>query len=227
MRHKQRLLQSPNTAEAAPTPLANANAAPQVSQLHGELAGGVLGPDQMADHARTLEQLTTLRESNAHLRAHNRELAEAAARREREAAEARAQLQPLHDKITSLEVALQVEREAVAKAVESAQRAELSMQRLSQRYGAIDLDEYNRVKAEAAQIKVGALWGLSPGRKAWFCRSAPGVLQQRATMQAPAAVLGTHHVAPQSCLKGEPRTLPPCSAAGGSRCRQQGARRRS
>lgn len=141
----------------------------QASQLRGELAGGVLAPEQMADHTRALEQLTTLRESNAHLRAQNRELADAAARREREAAEARAQLQPLQDKITSLEVALQLEREAVAKAVESAQRAESSLQRLSQRYGSIDLDEYNRVKAEAAQMKVGAGFGpAQPWARAWL-----------------------------------------------------------
>jgi hypothetical protein len=53
-------------------------------------------------------------------------------------------------------VALQVEREGVAKAQEAAQRAEASMQRLTQKYGTVDLDEYNRLKAEAAQTKVGA-----------------------------------------------------------------------
>jgi hypothetical protein len=73
---------------------------PQVAQLREELGRGLLSPDEMAEHARALEQLSTLRESNAHLRAQNRELADTAARREREAGEARAQLQPLRDQIT-------------------------------------------------------------------------------------------------------------------------------
>jgi len=72
----------------------------KVTQLRSELAGGLLTPDQVAERERDMEQLTTLRESNAHLRAHNRELTDAAARREREAAQARAQLQPLRDQIT-------------------------------------------------------------------------------------------------------------------------------
>ena len=64
------------------------------------MAGGLLTPDQMAEHQRAVDQLTTLKESNAHLRAHNRELIDTALLKEREAAEARAQLQPLKDQIT-------------------------------------------------------------------------------------------------------------------------------
>ena len=71
-----------------------------MSQLRSEMAGGLLTPDQVADHQRALEQLTTLRESNAHLRAHNRDLADTASKKEQEAAEARQQLQPLKDTIT-------------------------------------------------------------------------------------------------------------------------------
>jgi hypothetical protein len=64
------------------------------------MAHGLLRPEEMADHARTLEQLSTLRESNAHLRTQNRELADTAAQHEREAADAHTQLQPLRDQIT-------------------------------------------------------------------------------------------------------------------------------
>ena len=53
-----------------------------------------------------------------------------------------------------LEVSLQLEREAVAKAHESAVRAEGSLQRLTQRQAVIDLEEYNRVKAEGDKAKV-------------------------------------------------------------------------
>jgi hypothetical protein len=64
------------------------------------MAGGLLSPSELAGRDRALEDLTTLRESNAHLRAHNKELVDAAAAREREAAAAKAQLQPLNDRIT-------------------------------------------------------------------------------------------------------------------------------
>jgi hypothetical protein len=50
---------------------------------------------------------------------------------------------------SQLEVSLQVEREGVASAQQAARRAEASLQRLSQRHGTIDLEEYNRLKAEA------------------------------------------------------------------------------
>ena len=53
-----------------------------------------------------------------------------------------------------LEVSLQLEREAVAKAHESAVRAEGSLQRVTQRQAVIDLEEYNRVKAEGEKAKV-------------------------------------------------------------------------
>jgi hypothetical protein len=71
-----------------------------VTQLRGDLAAGVLSPEDKAGHVRALEQLMTLRESNAHLRAHNKELADEAARCTREAEAALRQLQPLKDQIT-------------------------------------------------------------------------------------------------------------------------------
>ena len=46
----------------------------------------------------------------------------------------------------------------MAKAREAAERAEGSLQKMAARYGSIDLDEYNRVKEELAQAKVG--WGM-------------------------------------------------------------------
>jgi len=51
-----------------------------------------------------------------------------------------------------------LEREAVSKAQQAAQRAEGSLQRLTQRHGTIDLDEYNRLKAEADKTKVSGQW---------------------------------------------------------------------
>jgi hypothetical protein len=41
----------------------------------------------------------------------------------------------------------------VAKAQQAAQRAEGSLQRLTQRHGTIDLDEYNRLKAEGDAVR--------------------------------------------------------------------------
>jgi hypothetical protein len=58
-----------------------------------------------------------------------------------------------------LEVSLQVEREAVTSAQQAVRRAESSLQRLSQRHGTIDLEEYNRLKAEAEGTKVGEAGG--------------------------------------------------------------------
>jgi hypothetical protein len=58
-------------------------------------------------------------------------------------------------KHSELEVAVQAEKEAVAGAQAASKRAEASLQRLTQKYGTVDLDEYNRLKAEAVQMKVG------------------------------------------------------------------------
>jgi len=67
-------------------------------------------------------------------------------------------------------MSLQVEHEGVVKAQEAAQRAETSLERLNQRYGTIDLDEYNRLKAEAAQMKVrGAVARVVYGLLALLC----------------------------------------------------------
>jgi hypothetical protein len=71
-----------------------------VTQLRGDLSSGMLSPDEKAGHARALEQLTTLRESNAHLRVQNKELVGEASRRHKEAEEALKLVQPLKDQIT-------------------------------------------------------------------------------------------------------------------------------
>lgn len=127
-----------------------------MSQLREQLAHGVLTPQQMAEHTATAEQLQTLRESNAHLRTRNRELEDTAARREREAREARAQLQPLQSRLSELEVSMAVERERAAKAAEAAQRAESSLQRVVSRSGVVDAATFEAARAEADSAKVGA-----------------------------------------------------------------------
>lgn len=43
----------------------------------------------------------------------------------------------------------------MAKAREAAERAESSLARMAARYGQIDLEEYKRLQAQAAQLKVG------------------------------------------------------------------------
>lgn len=64
----------------------------------------------------------------------------------------------------------------MTQAQEAARRAEASMERMTQRYGSIDLEEYNRLKAEAQQLKVGGLGragvmtGLAHGRHAFARR---------------------------------------------------------
>jgi uncharacterized membrane protein len=71
-----------------------------VQQLRQEVSSGLMTSAQMQEAAGAQEDLTTLRESNAHLRAHNKELLAEAQQARQEAAAARQQLQPLQDRIT-------------------------------------------------------------------------------------------------------------------------------
>lgn len=60
----------------------------------------MMSPEQVTEHGRALTELTTLKESNAHLRAQNKELQDTAMQKQREAADALKQLQPLKDQLT-------------------------------------------------------------------------------------------------------------------------------